>query len=198
VRGKEGERILTDEQLIVSVLQGNQQAFRLLLERYSNQIFKIVFGIVRNQKDAEDITQEAFIQIYQSLSSYKNQGFKTWMVRIATNKAIDFNRKQQRRKEDLLEVFEPSYEQFGVDIEQPKSQSPPDVQLIHNEQRQLVQRRLADVPSNYRDVIFAYYIEEKSYNEIANDQGVEVKTIETKLYRARKWMQKHWREEEFR
>jgi RNA polymerase sigma factor (sigma-70 family) len=149
---------------------------------------------VRNQKDAEDLTQEAFIQIYQSLSSYQKQGFKTWMVRIATNKAIDFKRKQLRSKEELTEELE----QPQTDLAGHQNQQSPDKQVIQQEKKELVHEKIADVPENYRGVILAYYIQEKSYKEIATEQGIEIKTVEMKLYRARKWMQKHWREEEFR
>jgi RNA polymerase sigma factor (sigma-70 family) len=169
---------------------GNQEAFRELINRYSNLLYKIVFGIVRNQKDAEDLTQEAFIQIYQSLSSYQNQGFKTWMVRIASNKAIDFKRKQLRNKEELTDQIEE-----GIDL---NIELTPDNQALKREKKEIVHKKLDTVPENYRDMIFAHYILEKSYKEIAVEHGVEVKTVEMKLYRARKWMQKHWREEEFR
>lgn len=192
---KEGERIYPDEELISSILMGNQQAFRVIINRYSNLLYKIVFGIVRNQKDAEDLTQEAFIQIYQSLSSYQNQGFKTWMVRIATNKAIDFKRRQQRAYEELTDEIE---KPIKASIDLQPTQPSPDQELIKLEEKELVHEKLNKAPENYRDVIFAYYIQEKSYKEIAIEQGIEVKTVEMKLYRAKKWMQKHWREEEFR
>ncbi len=70
-------------------------------------------------------------------------------------------------------------------------------QVIHNEQRRLVRNRLNELPDNYRDVIYGFYIAEKSYQEMAEEQNVQVKTIETKLYRARHWIKKNWKEDDF-
>lgn len=127
------------------------------------------------------------MKVFYSLSQYEQQGFKTWLTRIAVNYAIDLKRKVASRREQLKEA----------EIEQVDRQVVEE-EFLRNETRQIVQKRLRDVPDNYRDVIVAFYLEEKSYQEIATEQQLEVKTIETKLYRARKWLQKHWKEEDFR
>lgn len=128
-----------------------------------------------------------FVKVFYSLSQYEKQGFKTWLTRIAVNYAIDLKRKAASRKEQLQEA----------EIEQADKQAVEE-EFLRNETREIIQERLRDVPDNYRDVIVAFYLEEKSYQEIATEQQLEVKTIETKLYRARKWLQKHWKEEDFR
>ncbi len=89
IREKRGEKGLNDAVLIEKVKNGNDHAFRLLVEKYRNLIFHIVYGILRNEKDAEDAAQEVFIKIYTSLPQYEKQGFKTWISRIAVNHAID-------------------------------------------------------------------------------------------------------------
>jgi RNA polymerase sigma factor (sigma-70 family) len=65
------------------VLEGNDHAFRLLVEKYRNDVFRTIFAVLRDQKEAEDAAQEVFMKIYTSLPQYQNQGFKTWMTRIA-------------------------------------------------------------------------------------------------------------------
>lgn len=90
---------MTDE-LVEKVRAGNDHAFRILIETYKQTIYRTVYSVLRNQKDAEDVTQEVFIKIYTSLPQYKNQGFKTWITRIAVNHAIDLKRKRQRQKEE--------------------------------------------------------------------------------------------------
>lgn len=145
---------------------------------------------MRHEKDAEDATQEVFLKIYYALPQYGSQGIKAWLTRIAVNHAIDVKRKKQRQQEMILEPD---------DI--PTLSSPEEnvvLPLIQKEQRELVKSRLHDMPANYRQVIEAYYIAEKSYKQIAEEQQVEVKTVETKLYRARNWMKKHWKEDDFR
>jgi RNA polymerase sigma factor (sigma-70 family) len=111
------------------------------------------------------------------------------MARIAVNKAIDFKRKQQRTKVELLETYD--------HLPDPEDPGNIETALIIKEKRKLVLRRMNQLPENYRRVINSYYMEEKSYKEIASEQGVEAKTIETKLYRARKWIQRHWKEDDF-
>lgn len=105
------------------------------------------------------------------------------------NHAIDTKRKQQRQKEEATES-----ERLTNLYGESDNTVPP---LIKKQEKELLQKRINDMPANYRDVILAYYITEKSYQEIAAEQQVEVKTVETKLYRARKWMRAHWKEEDF-
>jgi RNA polymerase sigma factor (sigma-70 family) len=175
--------------LIKKVLDGSDHAFRLLVEKYRNDVFRTVYAVLRDQKDAEDAAQEVFMKIYTSLSHYENQGFKTWMTRIAVNHAIDMKRKQARQKEEVSETLE--QQALGTPLDGVEKV------LIEKERRRLVRKRLDEVPENYRDVIYGFYIAEKSYLQMAEEQQVQVKTIETKLYRARHWMKKNWKEDDF-
>ncbi|MEO3948065.1 sigma-70 family RNA polymerase sigma factor [Gorillibacterium sp. CAU 1737] len=189
---REGEREIEDEAIVAAILSGETEAFRLLVERYRMYLYHVALSVVRNPKDAEDVTQEAFLKIYSALPGYRQQGFKTWITRIATNKAIDHARKMRRRPEQVSD--EPELLEG-----QPESSSPSqEDRLLAKEQRERLQERLGELPANYRDVIVAYYFEEKSYQEIAVMQQVELKTVESKLYRARQWIRRHWKEEEFR
>lgn len=172
--------------LIEKAKNGSEHAFRMLIEMHKQYVFKCIYGVLRNQKDAEDASQEAWMKIYSSLPQYENQGFKTWMTRIAVNHAIDCKRRQARQKEDLVD-----------DLPERESRDAVERRLLKNEQKQLVLRHLEEVPESYREVIEGFYIKEKSYQQLANEQHVQVKTIETKLYRARLWMRKHWKEEDF-
>ncbi|MGG3467668.1 sigma-70 family RNA polymerase sigma factor [Neobacillus pocheonensis] len=171
------------------MLQGHDHAFRLLVEKYRNDVFRTVFAVLRDQKEAEDAAQEVFMKIYTALPQYENQGFKTWMTRIAVNHAIDVKRKQARRREEVVEVLE--QDALGT------SRDSVEKEIIELDQRRLVRKRLNELPENYRDVIYGFYIAEKSYQQMAEEQNVQVKTIETKLYRARNWMKKNWKEDDF-
>ncbi|MCM3727141.1 sigma-70 family RNA polymerase sigma factor [Neobacillus cucumis] len=180
---------MSDTVLIEKVLEGNDHAFRLLVEKYLNDVFRAVYAVLRDKKEAEDAAQEVFMKIYSSLSQYENQGFKTWITRISVNHAIDVKRKQVRRKEDVVDVLEQQV--LGT----PKDSV--EKEVIAQDQRRLVQRKLNEVPENYREVIYGFYIAEKSYQQMAEEQKVQVKTIETKLYRARNWMKRNWKEDDF-
>ncbi|XOK61239.1 RNA polymerase sigma factor [Paenibacillus elgii] len=184
-------RTITEEAWIARIISGDADAFRELVDKYGNCLFQAVYGVLRSTKDAEDVTQEALLKIYASLPQYRYQGFKTWLTRIAVNKAIDFKRSQDRKKEELTDDWE------GRTPPEPTQSSPVETQVIRRERSTYVRERLDRLPENYRDVVVAFYIEEKSYQQIAEEQHVAIKTVESKLYRAKQYMRKVWKEEEW-
>jgi RNA polymerase sigma factor (sigma-70 family) len=182
--------VIHDETIVEKAKTGNQQAFRILAEGCRVELYKAVYAILRNERDAEDAVQEVLVKVYYALPRYEGQGFKTWITRIAVHHAIDMRRKLLRSPTNALPEAEVEAlpELNGETLLQP---------LLRKEQREQVRSRLNELPENYRDIIMDYYIHEKSYKEIAEAQQVEVKTVEVKLYRARSWIRKHWKEEEF-
>ncbi|TDF93604.1 sigma-70 family RNA polymerase sigma factor [Paenibacillus piri] len=160
------------------------------MDKYSSYLYHAVYSVLRSAKDAEDVTQEALLKIYASLPQYQYQGLKTWMTRIAVNKAIDHKRAMERKREQLTADIE--------DMLPEDSTHTVEEEVLENQRRQQIKQYLDDIPANYREVVVAYYIEDKSYQEIAAEQGVTLKTVESKLYRAKQWIRKHWKEEEWR
>ncbi len=190
--GKEG-RVIEAERLIRRILQGEQEAFRELVDTYSQHVFHTAYSVLRDVKDAEDASQEVFIQVYRALPQYRSEGFKTWITRIALNKAIDMKRKRDRKppehgaggSEEVLDRLPPA-EEDTVTL------------LIHKERRETLRARIDQLPANHREIISAFYLEEKNYEQISSELNVSVKTVESKLYRARQWIRTHWKEEEWK
>ncbi|MFC9778715.1 RNA polymerase sigma factor [Paenibacillus chitinolyticus] len=173
------------------MLAGDEEAFREVVRTYRNYVFQIVFSVVRHPKDAEDVMQEVFLKMYTSLPQTEVKGLKAWISRVAVNKAIDYKRKAYRQREtatDGMEEAMPPPSLSGSDTED---------LLLSKELQALVMRKLEELPENYRDVIIAFYYEDKSYQQIADEQEVTVQTIKSKLYRAKQWIKQHWKEEEF-
>ncbi|WP_082235071.1 RNA polymerase sigma factor [Halobacillus massiliensis] len=179
--------MVQEEQLIKKVLLGNTQAARILIERYKHHVFKVAMSVMRDEKLAEDVAQETFIKMLDALPSYKGPGFKTWISKIAYRKALDEKRKQKRRPEDPVEL------DFEI-----KSADSTEKEFLKNESIHLIRMAVDQLPENYREVVEAYYIDELSYKEMEEKFGLAEKTVEMKLYRARKWMKKHWKEDDFR
>lgn len=178
-----------DDVLIEKIKSGNDHAFRLIVEKYRNYIFHSVYGVLRNEKDAEDAAQEVFMKIYTSLPQYEKQGFKTWITRIAVNHAIDIKRKKVRRQEEMnVEYEETSHAPPGESVE---------FLVLKRERQNLLRKQLDELPENYRGVVEGFYIKEQTYEELAQELDVKVKTVEVRLYRARQWMKKHWKEDDF-
>jgi len=133
------------------------------------------------------VTQEVFVRIYLSLPQYRNQGFKTWISRIAVNKSIDLKRSRMRKPEELSEATEELF------LEHAAANEVEDV-FLRKERQDRLRQKVNELPPNYRNVVVAYYIEEKSYQEIAHKEGIEIKSVESRLYRAKKWLREHWKE----
>lgn len=110
------------------------------------------------------------------------------MARIATNHAIDYKRKKARENEELSLCKETE--------ENIKSSHNIEDLLLTKEQKLLIAQKLRELPENYRDVVLAHYLEEKVIKKLLCRKN-RSKTVEMKLYRARKWIKKHWKEEEF-
>lgn len=189
--GKEGRAIET-ERLITRILQGEQEAFRELVNLYSQHVFHTAYSVLRDAKEAEDASQEVFIQVFKALPQYRSEGFKTWITRITLNKSIDLKRKVARR----------SPEQQGEDgeaLERIPSRDPDTLSyLISKEKKQELIKEVGNLPKNHREVVTAFYLEGKNYEQIASEFGVTVKTVESKLYRARQWIRKAWKEDDWK
>lgn len=173
--------------------EGGPEHYGPFVQAYGPYIYRTVFAVLHSPHDAEDITQEVLLQIYRSLPDCRLDGLKTWITRIAVNRAIDFKRSKARRPEELSDS-EAMSERMHED-----AAAVPAAELVAIEQadRQQVRERVEEMPGNYRKVVTAYYMDDKSYEQIAAETGLERKSVESRLYRARSWMKRHWRKEDF-
>jgi RNA polymerase sigma factor (sigma-70 family) len=178
-----------EEVIIRKAMDGNQQAFRLIVEKYQNIIYGICYNVIKDKQHAENIAQETFLQVYKSLAAYEFKGFKTWISRIALNKSIDYQRKivSQRKKEgvyiDELEAVPDDQGEAALEG------------LSRKEDIKRINRLCKELPDIYERIIRKYYINEKCYSQIALEEGISVKTVESRLYRARKILKEKWEED---
>jgi RNA polymerase sigma factor (sigma-70 family) len=187
--GKEG-RVIEDEILIQNICNGDSHSFRQFVDKYSQHVYKVTYSVLRDVKEAEDAAQETFLQIYKSLPEYRNQGLKTWISRIALHKAIDAKRRRDRRREQ------------SVDYDNVLSLTPAGDEdvlsgVVRRDREDRLRVEVENLPSVHRDVVIAFYLENKNYEQIAAESGVTLKTVESRLYRARQWIRTHWKEEEW-
>ncbi|MBK7099695.1 MAG: RNA polymerase sigma factor [Sphingobacteriales bacterium] len=82
---------MSDSEIIKNILEGNNADYKLLIEKFQNQIFRVAIGFVHNKEDAEEITQDVFVKAFRNLSSFSGKSsFSTWLYRIAVNQSINF------------------------------------------------------------------------------------------------------------
>jgi len=169
----------SDEQLVNEILTGNQHRFRELVTRYQSRVLTVAMKVANNQRDAEDISQEVFLQLYRSLSDFKGKSsFYTWVYRLTMNKAIDYKRKQEKVKVQELEETISLYSEENI--------LPPEEALIKSLDKEFIHSVLLELTPVYRDILISYYFEGLSYKEIALKFQIEVKTVESRLYRAKR------------
>lgn len=177
-----------EDVLIKRAAVGDKAAYEKLVDQYKNYVFAIVLNLTRDSFHADNVAQEVFLQVYISLPRYRFEGFRTWIGRIAVRKAIDWKRKQQRiaEKERLA---------AAENLAARGQQSSPEQTLIKKEEAQRIRSLCGQLPDGYKTVVEKYYFFGKSYRQIADEEGIALKTVETRLYRARQKLKEQWKED---
>ena len=180
----EDEKRKEDARLISAALQGDEKAFEVLLKKYRNLVFTIMMKMVRKPQEAEDLTQEAFMKAFRSLSSFNNEfAFSTWLMKIATNNCIDFLRKRKLRTYSINEPVQ--YKDEKIEMELPDHEPGPEKHLLQSEQKRIIEEAIDQLPERYRYVILLRHKEEKSYEEIAEILDLPLGTVKAQIFRAR-------------
>lgn len=192
---KEGPRASTgrdpvdDAELVDAARRGDRDAFRTLFERYHRKAYALAFGVVRHQDDALDVVQDAFIKAHKYLDKFEgSSSFYTWLYRIVMNLAIDHLRKHRRVKP--VELDEQHLDE-GDDTLLPKILGGnPGRALMDKEIRARIDQALGELSDNHRAVLIMRELEGMSYEEMAQAMGCSKGTIMSRLFHARKNMQK--------
>ncbi len=170
----------SDRDLAALALSGRQDAYREFLARYKIPVFRLIRSNVGDENEAMDLTQESFVAGFAALGRYDGgRPFRIWISRIALNKCRDWARRRAVRSFFTRALpLEAAYDVAGEG---------PTVEAEAADRAQLarVQKAIADLPSNLREVIVLRGIEELNQSEAAEMLGVSEKAIETRLYRAR-------------
>lgn len=177
-----------DRRLIARAQAGDGGAFRLLVERHQRRVFAIALGLVRDEQDAREIAQEAFLRVHKGLPQFHGgSSFFTWLYRIVTNLSIDLMRKPSRREAELhfaLEVDD------GESPLLPPADTDPYDAMRRTQLSERIQHALEQLPPYHRGVILMREVEGMSYEEMAEAMQVSKGTIMSRLFHARKKLQR--------
>lgn len=185
VKGIEGLVEPSDAELVRRSQRGDRGAFRELVARYYQKIFRLALGMLNDREEALDATQETFLRAYKSIKGFRGSaGVYTWLYRIAANLALDRQRRESHNPVELRDSVELESEAAG--------QSAPDpAEGFHN--RRLGERiveAIAGLTPEHRAVVVLRAVEGLSYKEIARVVGCSEGTVMSRLYYARKKLQK--------
>jgi len=170
-----------DHRLIEESLRGRTAAFGELVRRYQDRLYNTVFRLVDSAEDAQDVVQEAFLHAYQSLESFKGDAlFFTWLYRIAVNAAISL-----RRKRRAVVRIDGRNGEAGIEPPDESNAIQPGHGLEQAEEERRVQLALCRLSQEHKAVLVMKDMEGMKYEQIAEQLGVPVGTIRSRLHRAR-------------
>jgi RNA polymerase sigma-70 factor (ECF subfamily) len=155
---------------------GDAGSFRELVERYQHRVYAMAYRFSGCSHEAKDLAQDIFLRVYENIGGFQGRSsLDTWIYRLALNQCISWKRRRGRRA--VLGRDGPVY---GVEAGEP-----PDMRLAAVEENECLHRALRQLPVKYMSVVELYYFQELSYQQIAELTGIAVRTVETRLYRAK-------------
>ncbi len=188
---------LDDEKIQVGkILQGDSKAFREFVDAYKRLVAHVVFRLVSNPSDREDVCQDVFVKAYENLKDFHFQSkLSTWLARIAYNTSINYLKKMRA---PLLDDFSP--EDTGLN-HLPNVETTPYEVVEALDQTALIQRHISALPPSFRTILTLYHLDEMSYAEIGDILNLPQGTVKSYLFRARKLLREQltafYLEEEF-
>jgi len=164
-----------DRELVSKALQGNQKAFRQIVERYHSTAYAVVRGVLGNSDDVDDVLQNVYIKMYRGLGGFRGESrLSTWIYQIARNEAINAARKRRPGGTPVDEVVLPAGEDAN-----------PEAAYGRQELSEQMEEAMAGMDDNYRMVLELRYMGERSYEEIAEAMGLPIGTVKTYIYRGK-------------
>lgn len=182
--------VSADAELVAQLQQGSEVAFRTLVERYQNRIYRTVFALLRSPEEAEDVAQEVFVEVYQTINKFRGEAaLSTWLYRLATSRALKHLQRARAKKR-----FAYFTSLLGFDnnvLHEPIDHAHPQAQLEGQQQLALLHTHIARLPSQQQVAFTLRHEQELSYEEIAAVLQTTVPAVESLLFRARKTLRTH-------
>jgi len=180
---------LNEQELIQALRNQDEAAFKWLVENYQNRVFNTVIGIVQNEQDAEDVSQEVFIQVYRSIHNFKGESqLSTWIYRIATTRSLDLlrSRKSKKRFAFVQSIFGKN-DELAHD---PPDYYHPGIALEKKEDARMLAKAIDRLPENQRIAFSLNKLEDLSYQEVSEIMKTTVSAVESLLHRAKQNLRK--------
>lgn len=161
-------------------------SFEALMRRYNPRLFRVARSILKDEAEAEDALQEAYVHAYRHMAGFRGEAeMGTWLTRIVINQALTQLRK--RKRERIVVPFgnrEPDQNVQEADVADPRAESPSD-STLRAEVRKIIERRIDELPVAFRTVFVMREVEEMTVHETAECLGIPEATVRTRLFRAR-------------
>ena len=187
MKTKEDQSSASDEQLVEAAKKGHMGAFEELVARHRDKIYARAFSMMRNEDEAIDLSQEAWVKSWQRLKQFQGESsFGTWITRIVINLCLDQLRRRKRQRTDSIE--EMNEESGGVERQMPVVTVNPTERLERGELRKKIDQALGQLSYEHRTVLVLHEFEELEYKEVAKAMGCSIGTVMSRLFYARRRM----------
>lgn len=169
---------INDQHYIDKILQGETNAFAVLVNRYKDMIFTLALKMVKNREEAEEVAQDTFIKIYSSLSKFKGDSkFSTWIYKIAYNTCLDRLKKSKKEDSNI------SIDEFSAHLI--KTMDNALSALEEKERKQTIQKCLNLLPSDENFLLTLFYFDDQNLEEIGKIMNISANNAKVKLFRSR-------------
>ncbi|MBH8567902.1 sigma-70 family RNA polymerase sigma factor [Hymenobacter sp. BT584] len=177
-------------ELVAQLQRGSEAAFRTLVDRYQNRVYRTAFSLLRNPEEAEDVAQEVFVEVYQTIGRFRGEAaLSTWLYRLATSRALKTRRRTQAKKR--LAFFTSLLGFRNEVLHEPPDHAHPLTLLEGQQQFELLLAHIARLPDQQQVAFTLRHEQELSYEQIAAVLGTTVAAVESLLFRARQTLRKH-------
>ena len=178
---------LSDSALVERISTGDQLAFEAVMRKYNGKLYRIARAILKNDSDAEDVLQDAYLDAYRHIGEFRGGSeLATWLTRIVINQALMRVRKERRRSSIIPFRRALVHETDSPEAQVPDQQSEsPSASVIRAETRRMLERRIDELPVAFRTVFIMREVEEMSVEETARCLSITPATVRTRLFRAR-------------
>ncbi len=186
----------SDSEIISSFKAGNHHDFDILIERYSTKLYRVAFGMLSSQQDAEEVVQDAFVRAFRALDRFRGDAsFSTWIHRIVSNLAKNRYHWNRRRGSQVnISLYQPKRNHDDTDDEHeiliPDSRMSPSVMLEGAELEQEVMAEFNRLPDKLKQAMLLRHVSEFSYEKIAETLQCKVGTVKSRIARGREIMRK--------
>jgi len=182
---------LSDEELVARVRAGETALFELIMRRYNRRLFRIARSVLRDDAEAEDAVQDAYVGAYFKLHQFRGPGgFATWLCRIATNEALMRRRGRSRSTLSGLSVLDEPANREAATTDADSPDYNPEAALHEYELHRLLEQAIDALPEVYRAAFVMREVERMSVTETAECLGIEESTVKTRVHRARRLLQR--------
>jgi RNA polymerase sigma-70 factor (ECF subfamily) len=182
---------MDEQQLVIDLQAGDEKAFRHLVGKYQQQVFRTAMGFVHDGSEADDITQEVFVDVFRSVHGFRREAsLSTWIYRMTVNRSLNWLR--SRKRKGFFQRIEAFFQDDADWTGEPEADCSihPETVMGNRETAEALKQALDSLPENQRTAFVLYHYEGLTYKEIAFVMKVSLASVESLIHRARKNLQK--------